>query len=115
MENVTRAELRELIGLLRIKAAQYNDKEIASIAQRLIPVHNMGLPQLGELVHVQCLSDWLISSKYRTLLNASAALNWDRNTLGKLLKDKEMKNHIVLNDNIFRRYEKSVHNGKSPR
>lgn len=103
MEKVTRAELSDIIGKLRIKADKYADKDLALMAARLIAVHNMGLPDTGLLTHVSCVKEWILKSGLRNIYTASRVMGWNRDTITKYIDDTEMENHVVVFDKIYRR------------
>lgn len=107
MDKVTRAELSEIIGRLRVKAEKYKDREIAEIANRLICVHNIGLPSTGHLTHVQCLRDWVITEGFDSVNQMINQTGWPRTAMTKFAKDVNMELHAVIDGKVYRRYEKS--------
>lgn len=107
MDKITRAELSEIIAKVKHKAAKYGDRDLAMIANQLIQVHNLGLPSLGHLELVRCLDDWMLQEGFTSLTDVSRIMGWNRTTLAGFKGDKNMVRHVVVNDRIYKRYERS--------
>lgn len=107
VNKVTRAELSDIIVKLRAKAEKYKDRDLATMANRLIAVHNMGLPEVGHLTLVRCLDDWMVQEGFDSLSDVSRIMGWNRATLAGFKGDKEMVRHVVVHDRIYKRYEKA--------
>lgn len=103
---ITRAELSDIISQLRVKATKHRDADLAILANRLIMVHNIGLPSTGHLTKVSCFSDWMKQEGFSSVSDVARTMGWYRGTLAELVNDTEMQEHVMIEDKLYRRYKR---------